>query len=154
MRAVPMEQLYALMEQKLVQGGSVVLPVTGVSMYPMLAHQRDSVTLCTANSAKKGELIFFRRENGSFVLHRVVRVLADGEYLCCGDNQHEPERVADSQILAVVTEFTRNGKVYPVDAPGYQAYVTVWGWLFPVRRPLLAARRVCGKVRRKLNKSR
>lgn len=145
-----MEQLYALMEQKLAQGGSVVLPVTGISMNPMLVHHRDSATLCAANTAKKGELIFFRRDNGSFVLHRVVRIVGPGEYLCCGDNQYEPEPVRGSQILATVTEFTRKGKVYSVKALGYRVYVTVWVWLFPVRRPLLAVRRVFGRLRKKL----
>lgn len=145
-----MEQLYALMEPQLTRGGSVVLPVTGASMHPMLINRRDSVTLRSADTAQKGELIFYRRDNGEFVLHRVIRVLGEGEYLCCGDNQYAPETVFGRQILATVTEFTRNGKQYRVDEGGYKAYVGVWVWLFPVRRPILALRRRLGKLRKKL----
>lgn len=137
---------------KLADGGSVTLTVSGCSMHPMLRHRQDSVQLRSAEHFRKGDLIFYRREDGSFVLHRIVRVVAPGEFICCGDNQYEPESVAQNQVFAKMTAFTRKGKAYSEDSPGYRIYVAAWVAAFPVRRPILALRRRVGNLRRKLSK--
>lgn len=151
-RFASMEQLYALMAPKLAQGGSVSVTVSGYSMHPMLRHRQDTVQLQAAEHYGKGDLIFYRREDGHFVLHRIVRVVDPGEYVCCGDNQYEPEAVKAEQVIAKMTCFTRAGKVYPAEHKGYRAYVAAWVWLFPVRRPILALRRALGNLRGKTEK--
>ena len=148
-RVASMEQLWEIMGPQLAQGGSVQLTVSGCSMYPMLRHREDTVNLRETTDLKQGDLILFRREDGSFVLHRIIRAEEDG-WICCGDNQHVPEPVGRQQVLAKMTEFIRKGKAYSASHPGYKVYVAVWVWLFPVRRPLLAVRRFLGGLRRKL----
>lgn len=148
-----MEQLYELMLPQLEGGGSVRLTVSGNSMHPMLRHRLDTVVLQACEELKWGDLIFYRRENGHFVLHRIVRVKTAEEFVCCGDNQFEPEPVMRQQTIAKMTEFTRAGKTYRADHAGYKLYVWLWVWLFPVRRPLFAVRRCLGKLRMKLAKA-
>ena len=147
-----MEELWAVMLPQLTQGGSVQLTVSGCSMYPMLRDRMDTVVLREDPDLRRGDLILFRRENGSFVLHRIVRVQNADCWIVCGDNQHEPEVVTRTQVLAKMTEFVRKGKTYRTSHPGYKAYVAVWIWLFPIRRQLLALRRFLGRLRRKMRK--
>ena len=150
---IPMEQLAQLLQVQLAQGGRAELNVTGNSMKPMLHHRRDAVSLVPADGQlKKGDLILYRRENGKYVLHRIVRVRGELEFICSGDNQWEPETVFDQQVMAVVTGFRRDGKQYDVGHKGYRLYVWLWVGMFPVRRPIIALRRRLGRLRRALRK--
>lgn len=148
-----MAQLWEIMLPKLSQGGSVQLTVSGCSMYPMLRDRKDAVVLREDPDLRRGDVILFRREDGSFVLHRIVRVKDKDTWTVCGDNQYIPETVTRQQVVAKMTEFVRAGRSCSASHAGYKAYAAVWGWLFPVRRPLLAARRSLGKLRRKMKKA-
>lgn len=149
---IPMEELAKLLQMQLDNGGRATLTVTGVSMLPMLRDRRDSVELITATQPpKKGDLILYRRVNGQYVLHRIIRADAE-EFICCGDNQWEQESVAASQMVAVVQGFSRAGKSYTVTHMSYRLYVWLWTGLFPVRRPLIALRRMLSRWRRMLRR--
>ena len=128
--AIPMEELMPLLQLQMETAGSANLNVTGWSMMPMLHNRRDSVVIRPVKGRQeKGDLILYQRANGRYVLHRILRVKREG-YVCCGDNQFFTEKVADEQLLAVVTEFTRGGKSYAVSCKGYKRYV--W-WRFNIK---------------------
>lgn len=150
---IPMEELAQVIQLQLQQGGHASLTVTGNSMQPMLCHRRDTVFLQPAEQKlKKGELILYRREDGSYILHRVVRCTAPDQYICSGDNQWEPEAVSHQQVIARVYGFRRKGKTYAISSRGYRFYVWLWVWIFPVRRPVFAARRLLGRLRKVIKK--
>lgn len=154
-RRVPMAQLAAAMEVQFAAGGTAVLPVTGGSMLPMLRGGRDSVTLAPpVHSPVRGDVVLYRRGSGQYVLHRVVRLLPDGGLLCCGDNQWKTERVALTQVLAMVTSFHRKGLEHRCDTGGYRLYAGGWTALLPVRCPILFCRRLLGRIVRKARESR
>ncbi len=114
-------------------GNSVTFSPKGTSMLPMLKEGRDSVTLARADGRlKKYDLPLYRREDGQYVLHRIIK---SGEsYTCIGDNQFEAERgIAQTQIIAVVTEFTRNGRKYSADSFSYRVYCRFWHYTRPFR---------------------
>lgn len=149
---VPMESLAEVIALQLNTGGRANLTVTGSSMLPMLRHRRDAVTLIPADGRqKKGDVILYRRKNGRYILHRIIATEQDG-YICCGDNQAVREPVASEQVIAVVDGFTRKGKAYKIDAPGYRLYTAVWVGLFPLRRYYISLRRRLGHLRSKLVK--
>ena len=76
-----------LLEEKLSEGGSVELPITGTSMLPLLVQGRDRVIISKADKQlKKYDLPLYKRDDGAFVLHRVVAACG-GTYTMCGDNQ-------------------------------------------------------------------
>lgn len=144
---VPMESLAELIALQLEHGGKASLTVTGCSMMPMLYHRRDCVTLIpAAPRQKKGDIILYRRKNGSYVLHRII-ALSPGGYICCGDNQAEREPVNQEQLIAVVDGFTRKGKAYSLNAFWYRLYKTAWVNLFFLRRYYIALRRRLGRLR-------
>ncbi len=153
-KAIPMEELVPLLELQLSQGGCANLVVTGSSMLPMLHHRKDQVLLePVTGEIKKGALLLYRRREGKYILHRVLRVKGQ-TLICCGDNQWEKETVQTDQVIAQVSAFTRNGKQYRINNKGYRLYVWLWVGLHPVRRAILPLRRFAGRLRRRMKVSR
>lgn len=145
---LPMEQLAQLIALQIAGGGVARLTVTGGSMLPMLRSRRDTVELAAPEELGSGDVILYRRENGSYILHRILSAKKDGSFLCSGDNQCEKETVYREQILAKAVAFYRGEKRYSVGHPGYQVYTRLWVGLFAIRRPVLAVRRRLGRLRR------
>lgn len=147
---VPMESLVEVIQLQLENGGRANLTVTGSSMMPLFYNRRDAVTLIPVKDRqKKGDIILYRRENGMYVLHRIVRVEQD-RYICSGDNQFEEEIVTHGQLIGVVGGFQRKGKTYELSHFGYRVYKTLWVELFPMRRGYIWLRRRMARVYRKL----
>ena len=129
-----MEQLLPFLEEELAAGRSVAIFPRGVSMMPMLRQGVDSVVLSPLpDRLKKYDLPLYRRIDGSFVLHRIVKTGAT--YSCIGDNQYVLERgVSREQMIAVTTGFYREERYYSISHPGYWLYCRFWHYSrFPRR---------------------
>ena len=148
-RRIPMEQLGPLLKEQL-SHGFARLPVTGSSMLPMLRQGRDVVRLIPAEDPPgNGAIILYCRENGQYVLHRLIRKERGGMYLCCGDNQWERELVSWEQVIAVADGLWRGGRWVDLKTDRrFLCYQRLWTNLFPVRRPIIAVRRLVGRLRR------
>ena len=144
-KEIPLEVLFPVMKATLETGKNVHFSPRGTSMLPMLHQGIDTVTLSPLpQSLRKYDLPLYRRDDGHFVLHRIVQV-AD-TYTCCGDNQYIPEAgLRQDQMLALVTSFTHRGKNIPVTHPGYRLYCIFWCASRPVRYFFF---RVTNKLRR------
>ncbi|MCX7714371.1 MAG: S24/S26 family peptidase [Clostridia bacterium] len=147
-RCIGMEELSPIILEAVQKGRSVRMRVVGNSMYPMLRSGIDSVVLVRADSCKRGDIPLYRRENGSFVLHRVISV-SGGAYTMCGDNQTTKEfPVYESQIYGKVKGFYRGGRYISCKNPLYRAYSFVWTVFFrfrPVFAKLIKAAKVVKK---------
>lgn len=132
---VALKEIYPMIKEKIDDGGTVKLPITGISMRPLLVWGRDTVDIVKCENPKKGDVIFYRRDNGQFVLHRIVGTDEKG-YVLCGDNQWYLERgIEKRHIIAVVTSITRKGKTFDVtkNVP-YKVYSSLWMALLPLRK--------------------
>lgn len=131
---------YPLIRETLDQGGTFSLTITGQSMYPFILGNRDRVTLSPiTGKLKKNDLPFYRRANGQFVLHRIVKVEKDGTYTCCGDHQWWLEKgLKHDQMIGVATEYVRKGKRLTNKNVIYRIYRTVWTWLLRYRKYFFA----------------
>ena len=148
-QSLPMESLSELLMLQMQNGGRARLTVTGYSMMPLLRNRVDSVELIADTQQRnKGDIILYRRENGQYVLHRIVGKGPQG-YICCGDNQAVRESVAPEQVIAVADGFFRNGKKYELSNIGYRMYTAAWVGGFPLRRFYIAMRRRLGRLRRR-----
>lgn len=129
-----MASLSPLMEEILSHGGSVELTVTGNSMFPMLRHRVSRVRLAPPRPLLVGDLPLYRRDNGKYVLHRIVAV-ENGLYTCCGDNQWQLETgLRQDQILAVMTDFQRKTRWVSAQNAAYTAYWRFWLAILPLRK--------------------
>ena len=133
-RSVSLEQMMPLIIERLAAGENVQFIPRGTSMRPMIFGGRDHVVLSPVKGKlKKHDIPLYKRDNGQYVLHRIVRV---GEtYTCMGDNQyHREDGIRQDQILAVVSAFVRNGKRYNVTDFSYRTYSFFWYYSRPIRR--------------------
>lgn len=110
------------------------VPVTGTSMAPFL-HPGDTVYLSPPDrSFSPGDVVLYRRADGSYILHRIIRVEHNGIVQITGDNQTPLEPVqAETQIVAKVTTAKRKGRLITTQSLTWQFYRTLWRWLRPIR---------------------
>lgn len=128
-----------LLKAQLSEGKSFGLSFRGISMRPMLEQGRDTVEFSPLpKKLKKYDLPLYQREDGQYVMHRIVRV--DEAYGCMGDRQFELEYpVRHDQMIAVVSSFVRKGKRYSVADWRYRLYCRIWHGTRPVRHLLVKA---------------
>ncbi len=141
-------------EEELKKYGRLIYPNVGVSMMPLLRQHRDLMIIePTKGKCQKYDAVLYRRENGQYVLHRILKV-RENDYVICGDNCYTCEYgITDKHILGVLTGFVRDGKTYYVDNKLYQCYVHIWCDFFPVRAFLLKSKAlVKNKVKKILKK--
>ena len=140
-----MHDIVPLMVESLSRGKSVRFSPKGVSMLPMLREGKDSVLLAPATEQlRKYDIPLYRRDDGQYVLHRIVDV---GErYTCMGDHQFRPEPgIRREQIIGVVSAFYRDERCIAVTSVAYRIYCRIWHHSRPVR---LFFRRAAGWLRR------
>ena len=109
-------------------GEVVPLLVTGNSMKPFLLNRETVVYLERRRSyaPRRGDIVLYWRQDGVWVLHRVVRVRKDGTVRTNGDAQSWTEDIHESRILAHVVCFDRKGKTISESDRGYRFCVRIW----------------------------
>ena len=140
-----LDSLMPIIRDSLAAGKSVRFSPRGVSMLPMLRQGLDTVTLSPLpEKLKKYDLPLYQRDDGKYVLHRIVKT---GEsYTCIGDNQFVFEHgLRHDQMIAVVTAFSRGEKEHGVDELSYKIYCRFWHYSRSIRH---FSRRVINKLRR------
>lgn len=146
-KKVALEELMPVILEKLNAGGCVRLPATGMSMAPLFRHMRDEIALesVEGRTLKKYDMILYRRDNGQYVLHRIVGY-AEGGYILRGDAQYADESpVRRDQVIARVVRYKRNGKEHTCEEKAYKLYVRIRVASLPLRRAYAAVKR---RVRR------
>lgn len=129
-------------------GTDVVFTVTGNSMSPLWYHRRDSVVLtaCDPAALKRGQIPLYKRDDGRYILHRIIKVKKD-TYDMVGDHQTQIERgVPKENVLCVVKAFYRRGKYHSCDEVPYRLYSHIWMFLRPVRGVLFKINRFRLKI--------
>lgn len=132
-------------EQVLAETGVWVSTTSGHSMKPMLHDRRDTVIVRRADARLRRYDVALYRAGGQLVLHRVVRVLPDG-YKTRGDHCDFTETVKESQILGVLSAFTRHGRRIDAHDRRYRAYAAVWTCLYPIRFCAYKTRKLMGRI--------
>lgn len=143
-----------VIEEILAGGGEFRMYPKGYSMLPLIVEKRDCVVLVRDKDRpiQKHDMVFYRRENGQFVLHRVMKIEKDGSYTMCGDHQAILEKnISASQVIGRVTKLYRKDKPVDFHSFGYRSYVRVWSCLL-LRRPILLAERILRKIKRVLKR--
>lgn len=144
-RTVRLDELMPLIREQLAEGKQVKFAPRGTSMLPMLRQGVDSVILSPLpDKLKKYDLPLYQRQNGQYVLHRVIK--AGETYTCMGDNQFVPEHgLRHEQMIAVVTAFCRGERQIAVKSLSHRIYCRLWHYSRPVRH---LWRRAVGWLRR------
>ncbi len=110
----------------------------GSSMRPMLAHHNNPVVVKSIDQSKKPkkyDVIFYQRDDGQYVLHRIISE-KDNFYTCCGDGQTNPEYgVRDDMIFAVLIGYYKGNRYIDVQKNiSYKIYSRLWVVSLPIRK--------------------
>ena len=132
-------------EEILEKDGELFYTNVGNSMNPLIVQGRDVMIISKVNGRlKKYDVPLYKRKNGQYVLHRILKV-RENDYLICGDNRCDVESgITDDQILGKLTGLMRNGKHIELSGKEYERYLLT----LPLRRNYLRIRRVLGKIKR------
>ena len=138
MRTVDTREYVSMLRELTEEGREVSMLIAGSSMNPFLIHQRDSICFRKPDrELKKGDMVFFQRPDGAFVMHRIWKVKPEGYYIV-GDAQTEIEGpVRREQIFAIVTKVCRKGKWLGPGDFWWEFFEHVWIRLVPWRRKLM-----------------
>ena len=124
MEKIHFQDIEHIIRETLDMGKTFKISPNGGSMLPLILQGRDSVYMKKPEGRlKKYDIAFYKRDNGKFVLHRVVKVKKDS-YLFCGDNQWDVEKgIKDRNIIGVVSKLECDGKTILPDDTEYMKYV-------------------------------
>lgn len=125
------------------------MPVNGTSMLPFI-HAGDLVTLkkITNCKIKKKDVLFYKRDNGQYVLHRVYKI-KNNHLFMLGDNQLNVEKnVRSDQVIAKMISYKTKNKTIPVTSFAYRFKVSLWNVYF-IRCIVLKAKWLLLKLKRK-----
>lgn len=137
--------------RQLQKEGFVLMHTVGISMKPMLHERREQNLIRSLSSDPKvNDVVLYRRGNGQYVLHRVIR-RKNGNYIIRGDNCYASEKIPRSRLIGVLEGFYRADRFIDCrkNAP-YRLYVWLWRLSYPLRYLLHRLRRTLGRLYRRL----
>ena len=128
-------------ERSINELGYAVAPITGTSMLPLLKEGRDRVELepCSQERLKKGDVVLYKKNDGTLVLHRIIKTENREFFTVLGDHQfNNDERVNNNQIIAVACGFFIKGRYVNEKTRWYRLYKKIWLCNLNFRRIILA----------------
>lgn len=113
-----MDEIMPVIRMSLKNNGNFTMVPKGTSMEPFIHGGRDKVVLEPLPAQiKKYQIILYQRDDGSYVMHRVVGKDSSG-YIMRGDNQSVNERgITKNQMIAKVKNIIRDGKIIDAESP-------------------------------------
>ncbi len=123
------EELVPVMLDFFAEGKKVIMSATGNSMAPLIRNRKDSIVLAAYNgeSLGVGDIIFYKRNDSRYVLHRIVDIASDKKFITLGDNQTKGEETVDiNQIIALPVSVIRGEKEFCLNSKGYRFYTKLW----------------------------
>lgn len=137
MRKVDTGEYVSMLRELTREGKEVSLQVNGGSMEPFLGHLRDTVCFKTPDrELRRGDIVFYQRATGQFVMHRIWAVKPDGYYIVGDAQRHVEGPVKREQIFGLIFKAKRKGKWIGPGDFWWEFFARVWIRLVPVRRPI------------------
>lgn len=136
MRQVDNDQLLPVLRELVDQGKAVNLLISGGSMSPFLIHQRDYVRIeKPVQQLKHGDMVFYQRPSGAFVMHRIHHIDKSGNLFLIGDAQTVMEGPVDSAcVFGIITKVQRKGKWIGPGDFWWEFFEHLWIHCIPLRR--------------------
>lgn len=138
MRTIDTKEYVSMLRELTEQGKEVSLLISGNSMVPFLVHLRDSICMKKPDrELKRGDMVFYQRKNGQFIMHRIYKVKPEGFYIVGDAHQEIEGPVHRDQIFALVTRVKRKGKWIGTEDFCWKFFEKIWIRLVPYRRMIM-----------------
>jgi signal peptidase I len=138
-RYIQSKQLFPVVQELLKTGVSATITVTGMSMYPFLREDMDSVELSASSfvDIHLGDIVLILRESDEYVLHRVLRKDMNCFYIIGDAQQWVEGPLYPNQLIAVVTAVWRKNKRIEYTNFWWKLLSSIWMKLIPFRYLLI-----------------
>lgn len=126
-----------MLQKVLSEGGTFPFYPRGSSMLPWIREGKDRVLLAPLpDELKKNQIVLYKRKNGAYVLHRIVKIQGD-TYTMRGDHQYVNEPgISREQMLGVVSRICREDREYRTEQPLVRFQALLWTESAGLRRLL------------------
>lgn len=144
LKPVKSEIIFPVIQEILDKGTSARITVTGMSMYPFLRENIDSVELSSAKclDIRRGDIVMVLRDSNQYVMHRVIKVEKDCFYIV-GDAQQSIEGPLNyNQIIAKITAVWRKDKKIDCFNAWWNFLSNFWMILLPFRGVIIKSYRI------------
>ena len=134
-RVVDTNEYVSVLREIAEEGKTVSMLIAGSSMSPFLCHNRDYIYFTKPErELRRGDMVFYQRDSGQYVMHRIYRKAAEGYYMV-GDAQTQIEGpLRRDQIFALVVKVKRKGKLIRPGDFWWEFFEHVWLRIIPVRK--------------------
>ena len=125
--------------RRIVEDGRIVsMRIAGNSMSPFLCHERDYIYFTKPDrELRKGDMVFYQRDSGQYVMHRICRVRPEGYYMV-GDAQMQVEGpLRRDQIFALIVQAERKGKLIGPGNFWWEFFEHIWIRVISLRRGII-----------------
>ena len=139
-------------EQELEKHGTLIYTNVGDSMLPLLRQGKDLFIISRKPEGrlKKYDVPLYKRDDGTYVLHRILKVRKD-DYVLCGDNRWRKETgITDRHVIGVLSAVIRDGKTISVTDWKYRLYVHLWCDFYFLRAFILIMKSLPRRILRKV----
>ena len=141
--------LFPVMLSMMHEGHKVAFTISGYSMWPFLAQDRDKVILESVKTEelKVGDIILFQRPDNEYALHRITRI-RQNYFESTGDgNCFRDGWFPMSCIKAKAITLIRKDKPMSCNSLFWKSVFYLWMKLYPIRRILLRTLKLISKIK-------
>lgn len=116
-------------------GKDVNLLISGSSMTPFLCHKRDTIIISKPDDHfYRGQMVFYIRDTGQYVMHRIHHIDRKGYLFIVGDAQIDIEGpIRKDQVFGVINKVIRKGKLIEKGNFWWDFFENVWIRIVPIR---------------------
>lgn len=138
MKVVDTREYVTMLRGLVEEGREVSMVIAGSSMSPFLIHKRDVIYFRSPDRPfRTGDMVFYLRDNGRYVMHRICRVRPEGYYLV-GDAQTAVEGpIRPDQIFARITKVRRKERWLAEGCFWWEFFARIWIRVIPLRPAIL-----------------
>lgn len=153
-------------EEELARKGQLIYTNVGDSMMPIIRQGKDLIIINrpeewdlpyedwkdTTIKIRRLDVPLYKRDNGTYVLHRVLKVRKK-DYVICGDNRYQREYgISDRHVIGILTGIVRDGREISVHDRRYLLYAHLWCDFFWIRAGILWMKKLPRRICKKLGK--
>lgn len=147
-----LSELYPAMKAMLDSGGEFLFYPDGISMLPTIRAGCDGVFLSRADSICRGDILLFKRHDGSFVLHRVVKIEDNGALVMRGDNQYIDETgILPNAVVGKVNAILKDERKVSTSSLSFRLRSAFRIFFFPIKKFF---HRAWGKIKKAARRKR
>ena len=134
-RVVDTNEYVSVLRELAEEGRVASMLIAGSSMSPFLCHNRDYIYFTRPErELRRGDMVFYQRDTGQYVMHRIYRKKEDGYYMA-GDAQTQIEGpLRRDQIFALVVKVKRKGRIIQPGDFWWEFFEHVWIRIIPLRK--------------------